>query len=85
MVIAIILNVIQIYADDENDYADGGENVQRITLNRALVMIERRRLSECVARTICELSCDPDGKLKNSFNQLRIYSYVQMFRSWTHR
>jgi len=31
-----------------------------VTLKQAISIVEKRRLTDCVARTICELSCDPD-------------------------
>lgn len=33
-----------------------------VTLKQAINIVEKRRLTECVARTICELSCNPDCK-----------------------
>jgi hypothetical protein len=33
-----------------------------VTLKQAISIVEKRRLTECVARTICELACNPDSK-----------------------
>ncbi|CAG2183353.1 unnamed protein product, partial [Oppiella nova] len=31
-----------------------------VTLKQAISIVEKRRLTECVARTLCELACNPD-------------------------
>ncbi|CAG2117434.1 unnamed protein product, partial [Medioppia subpectinata] len=31
-----------------------------VTLKQAITIVEKRRLTDCVARTICELSCNPE-------------------------
>lgn len=38
-----------------------------VTLQQAIAIVEKRRLTECVARLICELSCNPESK---SFSRL---------------
>jgi len=38
---------------------DGVERTE-VTLKQAISIVEKRRLTDCVARTICELACNPD-------------------------
>jgi hypothetical protein len=38
-----------------------------VSLKQAIAIVEKRKLKECVARSICELSCNPESKSK--FNE----------------
>jgi hypothetical protein len=33
-----------------------------VSLKQAIAIVDKRKLNECVARSICELSCDPESK-----------------------
>ena len=48
-----------------------------VTLQQAINIVEKRRLTDCVARTICELSCNPESK---SFFHLSIEYWLSVLR-----
>lgn len=35
-----------------------------VSLKQAIAIVNKRKLNECVARSICELSCNPESKSK---------------------
>lgn len=50
-----------------NDFTDDEKTEKtEVTLRQALTIVEKRRLTECVARCICELSCNPESKSSQS-------------------
>jgi len=57
LLVSLIVSVMTVglYAASEDQTVTKTE----VTLKQAINIVEKRRLTQCVARTICELSCDP--------------------------
>jgi len=62
LLVTIATSLVYSAPTDSSSRNSSGMGTEKteVTLQQAINIVEKRRLTECVARTICELSCNPE-------------------------